>query len=481
MSGFATHFWIRLRATLADPVALTVMIATGLATLILWPGPMPASGPRLLFGDEAMPPGLAVLYVFMWIWLWPAVASLRVGGATAASGTSGVLLQRGHPALPVGPRARVLAEVAVIVAFVLVARAASLPAAPWLHDIAASPLPYPGFPAFAAEFSRRTLEGLVVMLPALVVWTLPSRRPELLFWRAAGVVVLQLAATRLGLLATPGLCLVTSTALIGLLLAPVGREWHLQRRSPQRPRSTAVLTRHAEAPHRQLVHDFLVRPLPSVAVMLAAQGIVLIGGLLVWPGVRLLGEAGLGVVYLGTIVVLTFALSFIALRPMGSTQAVAGLFGKPNYRAGDFAAAWSVLPVRRESVLSGVYLHALLVSLLIFVLALGVNLLVAVLEHHQWAILDFDRNPAARLFVPLVAVVPCVAGFVAASAAARKGKALIAGLALLAVVHGHLAMTIIRPPALIHAAVLVAAALAGGLPVLFDLRRMVPPDDAARG
>jgi hypothetical protein len=42
-------------------------------------------------------------------------------------------------------------------------------------------------------------------------------------------------------------------------------------------------------------------------------------------------------------------------------------------------------------------------------------------------------------------------------------------------------MTIIRPPALIHAAVLVAAALAGGLPVLFDLRRMVPPDDAARG
>jgi len=461
MSAFLTHLRIRLRATLGDPAALAVMIATGLATLILWPGPMPATGPRLLFGDEAMPAGTATLYVFMWIWLWPAVASLRVGGSTTTGTASVVLAQRGHPALPVGPRAHVLAEVAVIVLFVLVVRTALLAAAPWLHGI-------------GTEFGPRTFEGLVVMLPALVAWTVPGRAPQLRFARAGGVVVLQLVAMRSGLLATTALCTITSLALVGLLLAPFGREWHPWRRSPQRPRSAAVRARRAGPPHRQLVHDFLVRPLPWVAAMLAAQIVVLIAGSLVWPGVRLLGEDSPGVVYFGTVVVLSLALSFIALRPMGSAQAVAGLFGKPNYRAGDFLTAWSALPVRREAVLRGVYLHGLVVSLFIFALALGVNLLVAVLEHRAWAVLDFDRNPAARAFLPMVAAVPCVAGFVAASAAARRDKALLAGLALLLVVQGHLLMLMLGPPAPLHAAVLVGAAAAGGVPVLFDLRRATP-------
>lgn len=479
MSGFVTHFRIRLRANLTDPRALTAMIVTALATLILWPGPMPTSGPRLLFGGEPMPAGMATLYVFMWIWLWPAVASLRVGGPTAAGGAGGLLFQRGHPALPVGPRARVLAEVAVIVAFVLVVRAAALLAAPWLHDVAASAKPYPGLAVFAAEFGRHTLEGLVVMLPALVVWTLPSRWPQLLFARAAGVVVVQLAAMKLGLLATPGLCTITCLALAGAPLALVGREWRLPRRARARRRRAAVLARPAQPPHRQLVRDFVVRPLPWAIAMLAAQGLVLAAGLLVWPGVQLLGEDSPGLVYFGTVVVLSFALSFIALRPMGSAQAVAGLFGKPNYREGDFIMAWSALPVRREWVLRGVYLHALLVSLFIFALALGVNLLMAVVEHHQWAVLDFERNPAARVFVPLVAAVPCVAGFVAASTAARRGKALLAGLALLVIVHGHLLMMILKVPAVLHAVVLIALALVGGVPVLFDLQRRAAPDDGA--
>jgi hypothetical protein len=483
MNGFLTHLRIRLRATLVDPVALAVMVTTGLATLILWPGPMPSSGPQLLFGGEPMPQPIATPYVFMWIWLWPAVASLRVGGPTAAGGAGGLLFQRGHPALPIGPRARVLAEVAVTVVCVLVVRAAALPAAPWLHDMAATARPYPGLAAFAAQFGRHTFEGLVVVLPALVVWTMPNRAPQWMFARAAGVVVLQLAAARLGLLATPALCLVTSLALVGLLLAPFGREWHSWRGLPQRPRSVAVYARRTESSRRQLVHDFIVRPLPWLAATLAAQGVVLVAGLLVWPGVRLLGEDSPGLVYFGSIVVLSFALSLIALRPMASAQAVAGLFGKPNYREGDFVTAWSTLPVRREWVLRGVYLHALLVSLFIFALALGVNLLVAVVEHHQWAVLDFERNPAARLVVPLVAAVPCVAGFVAASAAARKGKALLAGLALLVIVHGHLLMLILKVPAVLHAAMLVALALVGGVPVLFDLQRRAAPDDGvlARG
>jgi hypothetical protein len=481
MSGFLTHLRIRLRANLADPFALAVMVATGFATLILWPGPMPPSGPQMLFGGEPMPRPLATLYVFMWIWLWPAIAALRVGGATLVGGARSVFVQRGHPALPVGLRARVLAEVAVVAAFVLAVRAAALLAAPWLHDVAASPLPYPGLAAFAAGFGRRTIEGLVVALPVLVAWTLPSRWPQLLFARAAAVVVLQLMAARLGLLATPAPCALTSLALVGLLLASVGREWPLGRWEMPRRGSLAPRARSARPPHRQLIRDFLVRPLPWLAATLAAQGVVLVAGLLVWPGVRLLGEDSPGLVYFGSIVVLSFALSLIALRPMTSAQAVAGLFGKPNYREGDFVTAWSVLPVRREWVLRGVYLHALLVSLFIFALALGVNLLVAVVERHEWAILDFDRNPAARLFVPLVAAVPCVAGFVAASAAARKHKALLAGLALALVVQGHLLMLILKVPAVLHAAVLIALALVGGGPVLFELRRPSASDDGPLG
>jgi len=361
----------------------------------------------------------------------------------------------------------------------LVVRVAVLPAGPWLHDIAGSARPYPGLAAFAAQFSRHTLEGLVVVLPALVAWTMPGRAPQWAFARAAGLVVVQLLAARFGLLATPALCLVTSLALVALLLAPFGREWHRWRLSSRRRSATAVLARAAAPPHRRLVRDFLARPLPWLAAALVAQGIVLVAGLLVWPGVRLLGEDSPGLVYFGSIVVLSFALSLIALRPMASAQAVAGLFGKPNYREGDFVTAWSVLPVRREWVLRGVYLHALLVSLFIFALALGVNLLLAVVEHHRWAVLDFEHNPAARLFVPLIAAVPCVAGFVAASAAGRKRKAVLAAAALLAVIHGHLLLLIFKAPVPIHAAVLVALALVGGGPVLFDLQRRAGPDRRA--
>jgi hypothetical protein len=56
---------------------------------------------------------------------------------------------------------------------------------------------------------------------------------------------------------------------------------------------------------------------------------------------------------------------------------------------------------------------------------------------------------------------------------------LLAGLALLAIVHGHLLMLILKVPAPLHAAVLIALALVGGVPVLFDLQRRGAPDDGA--
>ena len=452
MSAFLTHLWIRLRATLGSPGKLALMILSGAILL----------GP---FGLGAASPSAATAWRLLWIYVWTGAAAPLAGGRGMSGWSAGAWCPCFHPALPIGVRARALAEATLVVLLLLGVWPAALALKWQLYAHGVSPHPGLYAPALSTQYARQTFERLVVVLPPLVAWLIPARSHNLVAARAGVVVGLELVAAWLGLLATPARAVATCALLVAIPLALAGREWHAPHLAPAGSRPIRVPARPARPPHRQLARDFLVRPLPSVALLIAAQGLVLVVALPVWDKARLFGGHGTGLLHFGTGLVVGSALGLVAVRPMASNQTTGGLFGRAGYRQGDFAAAWSLLPVRPQAVLLGAYLHGLLVSLGILLALVGVQVLSTFVERRQWLLVDTDGGPAGLFLLPLIAVVPCVAGFVAASAVGHRRKAALATLAFLLILIGHSVTVLLEAP------VLVGLALVGGVPILLDLRR----------
>jgi len=480
MKAFLKHFRIRLVATLRDPWALAVVLGTGLASFAVWPSPMAPSGPvfELAGQREAMP--VATLLVFMWIWLWPALAGPIVGGRSSITGLGSSIALHPNPVLPIGARTRVLAEATLLLVAVLLVRVPALFAGQWIHTTLAFPGAYPGDAAWATAFATRSLIGAAIMLPSVVAWVIPCGNPQLLFARAGAVSAVQLVATWLGLLATPTSALAVSVLLVAIQLLLVGRELPGLEPLMRRLGSGGPLVRNPRPPERQLVRDFVLRPLPIALTLLAIQVALVVVDALWFADFHLLEDDGPGVLYAGSSLMFGVALGFVALRPMGSVQAIAGVFGKQGYRTGDFLQAFSVLPVRREVVLRGVYLHGLLATGAIWVVAIATGIVSEGMTAGSYDAAQFFGRSPGFLLVPMVAVVPCIAGMLTAGAAARKGMAMLAGISMIAVFHGHFVLLILKTPLPIHAGFLLLAAALGGVPVLSELRRPRAPAGAIR-
>jgi hypothetical protein len=121
--------------------------------------------------------------------------------------------------------------------------------------------------------------------------------------------------------------------------------------------------------------------------------------------------------YLGTTVAASLLFGFFVLRPLGSVQATASFKGAAGYRHGEFLAAWSVLPVRREAVLRGVYLHGLLTGAFVWTLVMGANLWGSWLATGELGLVDRDGDPVGWIMWPAYGIVPSVAAFLVAGAA----------------------------------------------------------------
>ena len=472
MSAILTHARIRFLAVLRDPSAVVVMLCTGLATYALWPQPMGPSGPRWEFRPGQLEPvGIATMLIFFWLWLWPMLAATAVGGRSSHPGRLGAF-QQVYPPLPVSTRGRLFAEIGVLFLFVLLVRVPGAFLGGFLHDFLGLPGSFEGTAAYALRYAVSTLVGAAIMLPTVVAWTTPARSLNLLFARATAVALLEIVAMWLGLLATVPLAVATGLILSLVQLPLVGREWHV--RSPRLSRGEARLARPYRPPQRQLVRDFCLWPLPLTAALLMYQALLVAADRLVLPEVHLLGEDSPGLLYLGSMVALTIGFGFVVLRPLGSNQALAGLVGKTGYRPGDMAGAWAAVPVRRHVLLRGVYLHGLLTTGLLWVAAVSTPVVSLWLER---GVLDLGGRQGATirdLLVPFVAVVPCIAGMLAASAAGSKGKAIVAALMMVLVLQGHPALLMLRVPTAIRAVLLLVAAALGGLPVLPELRVTMP-------
>jgi hypothetical protein len=168
-------------------------------------------------------------------------------------------------------------------------------------------------------------------------------------------------------------------------------------------------------------------------------------------------------VYLCSTLVLSFFLSFVALRPFGSKQLIASVWGAPGFEPGDFLRAWLVLPVRPIWVLRAVWVHGMVFGLFIWLAAIFIGAFTTWLEIGRFALIDSDGDAVGFLFIPLVVAVPCVAGMLVSAAAGSVSLSFLSAACLVMTMAGHIILHTSRVSTPVHVLTLAALVCAGGL------------------
>jgi hypothetical protein len=470
MNGFLKHWTVRLRATVGDPWALTLILLSGLLSLVYWPGLTDPSGAGWLGVGVAVPPVpiIGVTMLLLWIYLWSMLMGGTAGGRVAAGRRSRTFVARALPALPVGAWARALAEALVILTLVLLARAPWFFLGGWVHGALGAPGEFAGEAVYRAEFAQQSFFGALLILPFLLIWSAPARTIEAQKARPLLWVVLLFVALRLGLLETPLGCAGTSAVLTALSLFAITLEGSIPlpwKRAAGPAASRHRLFRHPELQFRR---DAWLRPLPVAGALVAAEAFLI--ALDQWV---LLSERTFGLI---NVLVGACLLSFVVMRPMGSKLAAAGVWGWGGCGAlpGEFSETWSVLPVRRELVLRGVYLHGLISGAALWIGILLVGSLVRWLGTGEISLLGPEKGFLAELLFPLATVIPCLAVFLIAGAAGDRPRAVLSTGAFLVIVHLNIVLLVLETPTVVRLGTLAAIALIGGLPPLRHLRPAHP-------
>jgi hypothetical protein len=484
MRSFWQHFSVRLKAGLTEPFTLLVLLFSGLASLIYWPdlvdsscaggalwmGMSDLSETRIELQDE-FGEGFGMFILLLWIFIWPMLSGNLMGG-TAAGGKGEGFISRPLPPLPIGARSRMLAEVLVVWVFVLAVRLPYLFLGGFAHETFRFPGTYMGDVAFRTHFIQHTLVGAVIMLPTLLAWTGPAKTFHGYLARPFVFTLLLYAGMKLNWLATVSSCILFCLFLsLGVLLL-VNRELTLPRLPDRSVPAKGSRYRMGQDPEIRLLKDQCLKPLPWTLSLLALQAVLVVVDQCVE-----LPRFGF---YMGSALVLGFLFSMVALRPVSSLIIAAGFRGGLGYKSGDFMAAWSVLPLPREKVIRGVYLHGLLTGILIYVLALGVSALNTWLETGTWAICHEDGSPAGRFAVPFLALVPCLAGGLTGAAVGNRVSTILGVGAGIAVLVAHLACLVNKAPLSLHFVILIGLAAVGGLPALRHLKRGFTQSEAPK-
>ncbi len=447
------HFRIRLAWTVREPRAAIVLLVFSVVALLH------VADPQTLVGGLEDEAGWAAVMVWvMWLYLWPALPAIAAAGrATGGRGTA--IRFRALPALPVGPRMRAIAETGVVLSYVT-----------FVRTIARWALP-------AAEVtggSTATALDLLVMMPTIVAWVAPAPSFNIYMLRPLVLAALLAVAVLLGTTSTALGVVLTAIAVTGLCLVTVGHEWRSPRIHRRVPRAEERV-RPGIDPGRRLRSDawslpaakwgpavLSLLPLVVVALVLDAHGYL--------PRYAL-------PLFSGLVVSTTIVLS---LRPFDSNLIGMGLSGKQGARMGDFMRAWSVLPVRPESVLRIVYLHGLVVAgglWLGFVIAVMAR---AWIRLGRPGLLTADGDNLAVIVIPFAAAVPCLAGLLVAAAVGDRTRSIISGVSFLLVFYGSLPLFAVLEstfgresslPLLIDGGFLVGLALLAGMLPLIHLRR----------
>jgi hypothetical protein len=465
MKMFARHLLIRTRMLATEPASLGILALAGLSSIVIWPW----VGIR----PEMDIPGIGEFVMFCSLLLWPFLVGVVAVGRTAGgqgNGSGPLASDLALPALPIGHRMRILADTLAVLAFSLIFRLPGLLLGELGRDFVAGPGTAGDAAAYRFLFLEQTLQGSLLFLPMLIAWSTPSRshvfylvRPVLVSMPLFALIWLEFSRNPA---VAAGACLVLCCAT--LLTAGWNPE---SRRRPASAHTRRRLYRPGLDPEARLRRDRWVQPLRAgryylLAIALAETAVILLE---LYAGTPVTARAMVAGMAVG------FLMSVALFRPLG-LQLLRPAHSPSDTATGGttLAHACSLLPVRPEAVVRGVYLHALL----------GGGAIVALVLAHTglMRILDLEEHSSLLLVRPLAFAVPAAAGLAVSMAVGdrlRTGISLAAVIALLPV---HIALWITlssagmspREPGAgmaVDLVVLAALALIGGLPPLIHLRK----------
>ena len=464
------HAGVRGRLWLGSPGILAVLALVGVISAPQIEGLFSAAetGP---FADQPVLQALALSLI-----VWQATFFIAWLVALGYSDTlRAPVTIAGHvaPALPIGWRTRALTDAALVLVLTAALAGAVLAAGSRVLTgrIQTALAPEPDI----ALLTRFVLLGL----PVLLVFLLPSRNEYFWFLRPIVVVIPEGLAAALGWLKSIGACAAASAILTVLVWAATKIELPaLNRRRRRAPAGLAART------HRpgglQLPLDLWLTSLRNFAVL---------GG--VWLCCEVIaaawgGAAGLRRSFLSSVMVgglIGGGGAFVLLRPFGMP-----LFMGMKPRSGRefdgayFGRAWSVLPVRPESVCRWIFVHTLVMG--------GVLAAAMVLRLALAGELDSGEHPPIFLLAPIGFLLLPASAWAAALASgdSRRGVAPLVCLVLFMFVFHSFGLLLLTPWFRAHrvlgwslflgtVAAISLVAVGSVLPVL--VRRRAPADRKA--
>ena len=459
LSASLTHARVRTLTLCRRPAALLMMLFVAGMSVLLWPRLVGPSGPWFGFKglSSADTPFMVFIIALMYLYLWPMIASLRAAGRATgffSSGDDNVTLTL--PALPVGPKARMAGEVIVVLAFVIAARVSVLPL------LAASE---------RAPFIGATISGALIMLPALLCWAKRTGSFELQSAMAFAVVLLESGAQKLGALSGWISLALVSMALSAAVVSFDGGRLRALRILPVRRAGRQSRVRPSLPPEARFRRDLVVFPLRRFGFVYL--GLFCLGAAIMLSPIlfRLTFLIGM---------VLSFLMVLILLKPLGSNLLAWGLKGRRGVRPGDLYRALSVLPLKRETILRGIYLYTFAAAAAIW---LGAFVLIAVRIYMTTGepLWHATHTGGLNLFLwPSLLLIPAAAGFVVSAADGRRTLYYTSGLALFAMMTlPMMALSSLTPlfgresqaPVVIAIALLSGATVLAWFPPLILLRR----------
>jgi len=173
---------------------------------------------------------------------------------------------------------------------------------------------------------------------------------------------------------------------------------------------------------------------------------------------------------------LSLLIFIVGLRPFGSQMIAAHLGGLGKGAPGDYIKAWSVLPIRRESVLRGLYVYTFMVASVAMLLAMGVLFYYGLQRTGEFGLVDHKGRPITWLVLPLLFNIPCLAGLVVASSVGDRRLVILSGIVLFLIptanAISHVLLKITHQPIWLAACIAMAISLVGSLPPLRYLRTL---------
>jgi hypothetical protein len=390
------HFLNGVRMTAGDPFALGLLAFAGAVTVPLWGfglGIHPSDarhlpwprGPVTFNGPAPTALELAIRFPHWEIVLAQLLGAALVAGALGPNSTrrrwpAGP--DRGMPALPLGPRARVVAEVLAVSLYVLIARAAvlgfggvrlgrtlfghdlGLATYPEVARLGTALLPFlaPSTAAYVSSFVVNTVLGTLLAFPLVLAWATTTRLDARGLMKLAIATLLLFGAASVGAMAHVGSALLVSLGVSAFLLVRLddgsrAESVHVAR---------AIRFRPSPGPLAQLRRDAWLGPVRRLWLVLLLAVPLPLALTLLGRAVGFDSEPGRAIGLRGSASMTAFLLQWptllaLALFPLGLALVPRGTSASSLF-SGAFLRSWSALPVGPERVIRAVYAHGLVAT-----------------------------------------------------------------------------------------------------------------------